>query len=241
MIKFLKRAYFPLALIFIGVVCGTGAYYSSNATLSNNEFSVGTWSVTPTVTTTATATATSTPGSDTGDVVINEMMWMGSTIDSDDEWIELRNMTNTPIDLSGWQISKFVSSEQPMLTISSGTIPANGYFLISKFGKDNLNSALNVEGLVSNLVGLRNSNLQIKLYKGSISPSNLIDIADDGSGDPLVGYDNGSAGPRQSMSRNLTPGEGTQATNWYTDTVSNSTTYWDNADGNYGTPGGPNV
>ncbi|MCD6334669.1 MAG: lamin tail domain-containing protein, partial [Candidatus Latescibacteria bacterium] len=37
-----------------------------------------------------------------GDVVINELMWMGSTASSADEWIELRNTTDSEILLSGW-------------------------------------------------------------------------------------------------------------------------------------------
>jgi len=39
-----------------------------------------------------------------GDVVINEIMWMGSVGNSNDEWIELRNMTDADINLSGWKI-----------------------------------------------------------------------------------------------------------------------------------------
>ena len=40
-----------------------------------------------------------------GDVVINEIMWSGSSGDDDDEWIELRNMTDHDIDLSNWNIN----------------------------------------------------------------------------------------------------------------------------------------
>ena len=223
-IRYWKLFFVPVSVLFV-MASFTGAYFTNNVSVSGVTFQTDHWagSISP------------------GDVVINELMWAGSTVDSNDEWIELRNMTSNPIDLSGWQISKLVSSEDPMLTIPSGIIPANGYFLISKFSKDSLSSALNVMGLVDTGVGLRNSNMQIKLYSGSISPANLIDVADDGSGVPLKGHDNGIAGPRQSMSRNAIPGDGTQASSWYTDITSNSTAYWDSADGNYGTPGGQNV
>jgi len=167
-------------------------------------------------------------------------MWPGSTASSDDEWIELRNLTGSPVDISGWQITKLVTTEQLMLTISSGSIPANGYFLISKFGSNDPNSALNVApDLISNNVGLRNSNLQIKLYSGAINPANLVDTADDGTGVPLAGDDGGLQGPRKSMARQSPPGDGTLGGNWFTSTI-NSTAYWDTEDGNYGTPGGPN-
>jgi len=38
-----------------------------------------------------------------GDIVINEIMWMGTTFNSNDEWIELRNMTDLEIDLGKWE------------------------------------------------------------------------------------------------------------------------------------------
>lgn len=219
-------------LAIIMIICGVGftsAYYSSQTKINSMEFNMGSW---------ASPTASPSTGP-TREVVINELMWMGSTINSDDEWIELRNMTDSSIDISGWTITKFVTSEQTMLTITSGTIPANGYFLISKFDKDNPNSALNVDGHTDSLVGLRNSNMRIKLYSGAINDGNLVDIADDASGTPLAGVDEGLPGPRKSMSRINTPSDGTIAANWFT-SENNSTTYWDGADGNYGTPGGQN-
>lgn len=229
MIRKIKMLFVLISAIFIGGVF-TRAYFSDSVAITNNTFTTGTWAVSPS-------------GPSAGDVVINELMWMGSTASSDDEWIELRNMTSLPIDISGWEISKLVTSEVLMLKIPEGSeIPAGGYYLISKFSKENTNSALNVSpNLVSGGVGLRNSNMQIKLYSGPIGISTLIDIADDGSGAPLMGTDGGIPGPRQSMARNAEPGDGTLANNWFTDTINNSTTYWDSEDGNYGTPGGPNV
>jgi hypothetical protein len=35
-------------------------------------------------------------------VVINELLWMGSSTSSADEWIELRNLTDQAVDLSNW-------------------------------------------------------------------------------------------------------------------------------------------
>jgi len=226
----IRHFFLPLAFLFIASSF-TGAYYSDRVAVTNNTFTAGTWVV------------------DEGEseasplfhsVVINELMWMGSTVNSDDEWIELRNMTTNDISIGGWKITKYTTVDEVMLTIPSGaTIPANGYFLISKFGKDDSRSALNMEMLVSNSVGLRNSNLRIKLYKDEINDGNLVDVADDGVGFPLSGYDGGLVGPRKSMSRKSTPGDGTQASNWFIAT-NNSTDYWDSQDGNHGTPGGAN-
>lgn len=62
-----------------------------------------------------------------GSVVINEIAWMGSQDSFRDEWIELYNTTGTDIDLTGWIIDDDYGTQTYQL---SGTIPANGYFLI---------------------------------------------------------------------------------------------------------------
>jgi len=233
-IKFLKIAFLPCATIFVGSIF-TGAYFTDSIKVSNNSLTTGSWSATAT----STATGTSTP-LPSGNVVLNELMWMGSVGGVQDEWIELRNTTNSTIDLSNWQITGMDGSmtEGLLVTIPAGkTISANGIFLISRKAKDI--SAINVDpDLVDNDAFLSNSTLKIRLYSGDWTNSaNIVDTAG-GGGSPLAGL-NGTS--KQSMSRNSTPGDGTQATSWYTDTTSNSTTYWDSADGNYGTPGGPNV
>ncbi len=96
-------------------------------------------SATPTPTDTATNTPTPTPTFTPtvitpGAVVINEVMWMGTTADANDEWIELYNTRSFPIDLTGWTLT-FGST-----TINLGStpdavtaiIPAGGYFLLER-------------------------------------------------------------------------------------------------------------
>jgi len=183
-----------------------------------------------------------------GDVVINELMWMGSYKEPKDEWIELRNMTDSPIDIGGWQLTKLSGKkEKLMLEIpSEKTIPAAGFFLISNFDKDK--SAINVEpDLVNKKVALRNKNLQVKLYKGDWKNSdNLIDTADDGKGKPLAGFHGKFF--HFSMERNNIPGDGTQKENWHIcfDDSQEMRNYWDskiihNKSVNRGTPGGKNL
>lgn len=153
-------------------------------------------------------------GASSQDVVINELMWCGSTASLADEWIELRNMTNNSIDLSGWQITKNTATETPMLTIPAGkTIAANGYFLIANYDENSAKSSLDViSDLVTTTVSLSNSKLQIKLYDGPWdSGGNLIDTANDGN-KPFVG-DNTN---KYSMERNSVPGDGTLPDNWHT-------------------------
>jgi hypothetical protein len=169
-----------------------------------------------------------------GDVIINELMWTGSKSSSYDEWIELRNKTGNPIDLSGWQLTKKSSgAEGLMLQISSGTIPANGYFLISNYNAST--SKINVSpDLVDTDVSLANTQLQIKLYDGQWNGSgNLMDTADDGSGAPATG-DNIN---KYSMMRIDPPGDGTQASNWFTADFANG---WDAGATEKGTPASSN-
>ncbi len=72
-----------------------------------------------------------------GDVVINEVMWMGSSKSSQDEWIELRNNTSQKIRLNGWRIDNllranevFIFPDEPIIEIEGG-----GFFLVSYYSK----------------------------------------------------------------------------------------------------------
>lgn len=64
-----------------------------------------------------------------GDVVINEVAWMGTAASSSDEWIELKNNTNSPIDLAGWRL---VAEDGTPDIALSGSIPAEGFFLLER-------------------------------------------------------------------------------------------------------------
>lgn len=247
---------FLLSVCSLVAFKATYSYFSDTEKILGNSIQVGIWGTTvtptptevpvesppstPTEAPTPTPTNTPAPASPVaGSVVINELMWMGSLGNPDDEWIELRNTTNSAIDLSNWQITSLVgasNTETLMLTIPGGkTIPANGYFLISNF--DNNASAINVEpDLVETSVVLRNSDLQIRLYKGPwTDPTNLRDTADDGEGTPMAGLHGDN---EQSMERNDDP-----ATGWKTcnHDAGNDTIYWDIEGNNYGTPGAANL
>ncbi len=217
----------------------TNAYFTDSATITGNIITAAYWETEP------TPPPTPKPSSK-GDVVINELMWTGSKSDPDDEWIELRNMKDSPIDISGWQLTYLSGTgnvEKLMLTIPPGSsIRANGYFLITKLTE--AESAINVKpDLTDSHVTLRNGDLQIKLYKGDWTDSgNLIDTADDAHGTPLAGSTTETS--RKSMERNDTPGDGTLAGSWHTCTEDgcNDGKYWKTANGNnYGTPGGANL
>lgn len=95
-----------------------------------------------------------------GSVVINEVAWAGTLDNSTDEWIELYNTTASAIDLSGWAIEDDYSSQY---LIASGSIPANGYFLIED--AESSVSNITADGLIS--LSLANSGDTLTLKDSS--------------------------------------------------------------------------
>lgn len=71
-----------------------------------------------------------------GDVIFNEIAWMGSEVSGVEvknwwryEWIELYNKTDQAIDLTGWQLE--LAGQEVGWTLGlKGTIPPRSYFLI---------------------------------------------------------------------------------------------------------------
>lgn len=170
-----------------------------------------------------------------GDVIINEVMWMGSSVSSADEWIELKNMTARPINLAGWKIENAASGGDGVLTIPAGkSLPANGYFLIANYAKSDVNSALDVTAQwVTTTLSLNNSsngNLVLKPAGGPLVVDTALGATDwpAGTNDEL----------KQSMERNDVPGDGSLAANWHTcvSGAANGAPYWDMAGINFGTP-----
>ncbi|MDX1535933.1 MAG: lamin tail domain-containing protein [Candidatus Spechtbacterales bacterium] len=62
-------------------------------------------------------------------IVINEIAWMGTKTSTANEWIELRNLEDTDINLEGWVL--VASDETPEIHLK-GIIKANGFFLLER-------------------------------------------------------------------------------------------------------------
>lgn len=173
-----------------------------------------------------------------GDVVINEVMWMGSLGHSHDEWIELRNMTDHEIDISQWKIENAKSGHQTYDIPSGKTIEAHGYFLISNYPKSSSSTELNVEAddhdAGISLANSNNGNLVLKTSAG--------DTIDGAKGDHWPAGWNGVLF-KMSMERNKTPGNGLDASNWHTciDPRANETKYWKHDGFDFGTPRDENL
>ncbi|MFT6376379.1 MAG: hypothetical protein ACJARS_003036 [bacterium] len=164
-------------------------------------------------------------GIEPGDVIINEVMWLGVNSqdrDGNDEFIELRNTTDEWINLDLWQIGNendFVVGLPP-----GSRIPPNGTFLIldhtlepyaDGVPQDEL-SAFSGADLVLNPF---NDNRAARLYlkDGQLElflkdpENNIIDVAGDGG----PAFDGGIDGRvLRSMERVSPPGDGADRDSW---------------------------
>jgi hypothetical protein len=61
-------------------------------------------------------------------VRINEIAWAGTLASAFDEWIELANYSNAPVDLTGWRLTDDGDIDVQL----RGTIGAHGYFLLER-------------------------------------------------------------------------------------------------------------
>jgi len=175
-----------------------------------------------------------------GDVVINELMWMGTSGSTADEFLELRNLTDQDITIEDWIIEGAALTGGDLTLPTSSIIPAQGYFLITNFDPSSVSSKLhdtnvNPDWITTSLT-LINSDGQYTLIDDT---GFTIDVADDGDGTPFAG----DSSLYYSMERNASPGEGTEASNWHTifDDSTEASDYWDAGASEKGTPGGRNL
>ncbi|GAB4504362.1 MAG: hypothetical protein Fur0043_13560 [Anaerolineales bacterium] len=158
-----------------------------------------------------------------GSVLINEVAWAGTAANTDHEWIELYNTTTSDIDLSQWSLESLDGTFSVAL---SGTIPANGYFLLER----NEDAVADVAANQLYSGTLVNSGMRLALYDNSVTFHTIVDTANaDGGPWPA-----GSSAMHASMERigDLADSD----SSWYTN--NGTTKNGLDADGNpiWGTP-----
>jgi hypothetical protein len=150
-----------------------------------------------------------------GQVVISEVMWVGSEISTADEWLELSNISDETVSLSGWTITKRSSDggdTEMILFSEDAQILAGDFFLIANYDAEK--SALSVSpDLVSTSVSLANSKLYLQLID---EEGEVVDAVDDGTGSPFAG----GKTPYASMERIDLKSSGEEADNWKSAEVS---------------------
>ncbi|MBN8210409.1 lamin tail domain-containing protein [Bacillus sp. NTK071] len=138
-----------------------------------------------------------------GEVVINEIAWMGTTADYNDEWVELYNNTSSPVSLDGWNLASTDGTPSIPLT---GTIPANGYYLLERTD-DSTVSEVSANETYSGAMGNTGEVLELRDSGGA-----LIDNVD--------AWHSGDNDTKATMERIDSNGSGTDASNWNTSTGS---------------------
>lgn len=127
----------PLILIpifsaaFILITVKSISYLSDIETSSNNSFTAFVTTPTPTPTSIPSPTTTPTP-SPANHLVFSEIQIKGANANQD--FVEIYNPTNSPVNLNGWSIRRKNSScsDASLVSIPSGkSIPAHGFFLWS--------------------------------------------------------------------------------------------------------------
>lgn len=97
-------------------------------------------------------------------VIINEVMWTGTELSTQDQWIELKNTTDQPINIGKWRIENARGENQQSLMIpANNVIEPHGYFLITSYPEQSVNTALAIKIDISNasldLLAVGDSNL----------------------------------------------------------------------------------
>jgi|GEM_PF-3199478 len=152
------------------------------------------------------------------DIIINEIMWMGSRKYENyqvynDEFIELKNLTDRDINLNGWQVVGAGKNNLPLI-LDNINIKKNSFLLIKTL--QNTDSAFIPDNVyLDNNLSIPNNKLEIIL----LDPfNNIIDYAGDGNVcADFGGYnDNSKNGMKKSLSRKNDYGDGRIKNNWFT-------------------------
>jgi hypothetical protein len=115
-------------------------------------------------------------------IIIGEVAWAGSTLSTADEWIEIWNITNSPIAVGGWSLSGMGESGKIIRLPADAVIPAYGAYLVANYPSDEAKSNLAVTAqTVTTTVSLSNSSLRIELLDAA---GNLVDRAGTGGSPP---------------------------------------------------------
>ena len=73
-------------------------------------------------------------------VIINEVAWMGGAVSANDEWIELKNISGIPVNLTGWQLVD--KGKQIKIIFKQGLIPAGGFYLFERSNDESVPNIL---------------------------------------------------------------------------------------------------
>lgn len=118
-----------------------------------------------------------------GQVIVNEVAWSGTAISSSDEWIELRNLGEEDVDLTGWtlrigdRVIHLGGVEGATKDVRATTILGLGHFLLERTDDET------VPGIAADLLytgGLANAGEDLVLIDGAGNEVDRVLAASDG-------------------------------------------------------------
>jgi len=101
-------------------------------------------------------------------IIINEVAWMGGIISVNDEWIELKNISGSAVDLTGWQLID--KGEQIKIVFPNDTKILAGGFLLLERNSDEAVPSIKADLIYSG--ALSNTDEGLRLFDANC---NLID------------------------------------------------------------------
>lgn len=129
-------------------------------------------------------------------IVLSEINWGGSSTSTADEWLEIANISNADVDVSGWMLSGVAAGGTSLFLPDSTVIEPYGTLLVSNYPAYDGKTTLAVEPqIITASVSLSNSDMNILL---SDTQGTVIDsVVDAGA------LSFGSSSPHASMERSL--------------------------------------
>lgn len=129
-----------------------------------------------------------------GTLLIGEVNWTGSSRSTADEWLELWNRTDLPVDLTGFRLTGAAGTKD-ILFDGTAVIPPRSAFLVANYPASDTKSGLAIDPqVVTSTLSLPNDKLLIRLFDAD---GLLVDEAGDG-GIPPAGI---SSSTKASMIR----------------------------------------
>ncbi len=131
-------------------------------------------------------------------VIISEIAWMGTSADSQNEWIELYNPSAQDISLAGWMLIGIDATSTIKISKAlSGTIPASGFFLLERTNNETVpNINVPQEQIYSGSLLDPGENIELKNSAGQIIDSIYASNVGWPAGDK-------TSGSKKPMERNL--------------------------------------
>jgi hypothetical protein len=142
-------------------------------------------------------------------VIISEVAWAGTQASSTDEWIELYNASDRPVDLSGWRLA-LGSREVALGEAANPVLPPGAYFLLERTDDT---AVSDIEADLVYAGALSNTGTVLRLLD---SDGNEVDTANAGTDGGWCGGATGSGVPAYGSMERIDPSAADSPSNWRT-------------------------